>query len=611
MNYRADIDALRTFAVLAVVIFHFNGSALPGGFAGVDVFFAISGYLMTGIISSGIVNERFLVSRFYLSRAKRIIPALSVLCLSLMVFGWFKLAPLEYSALSKHAISSILFVSNFVYWNESGYFDAASHEKWLLHTWSLSAEWQFYLIYPFILLALYRVFRGKWIGASLIALAISSYLYSVYSSYVWPTSSYFLLPSRAWEMFAGGIAYFYARKPNKKWSGPLHYFGLSLIVISYFVVSSQDLWPGYMAMLPVFGSCLYLYSNYKGFFSEFKPAVLVGKWSYSIYLWHWPVVVYCYMNDVDVGVLSGVFISIVLGFVSYQIIEKRRSSRLLAVTPFAAAASFFVLIGNGFAYQMPKDVYNATMLDPNSEVYGVYTWKAIKKLNLNFSGEERKVLVIGDSTAGDFVNVMLEAGIHERMQIRTRIVTSNCGSFFLNQAQRDSLYSHSYDIKNGLVTREQCDRDIGHVFNDESVKQADVIVVSMNWRTYAIPELSQSLRNLRSITTAPIFVVGSKSFDKPLPRIIYDAHIKGSSISHYAYSESLNQISINREIRRVVEDFDGVEFIDIKKTMCDSNNQSCTVVSNNSPLLYDSTHSTLQGVLYISKSLSNELLKIK
>jgi len=317
------------------------------------------------------------------------------------------------------------------------------------------------------------------------------------------------------------------------------------------------------------------------------------------------------MNDINIGVVTGLTISIALGFVSYQIIEKRRSLKLLVVTPFAAATSFFVLIGNGFAYQMPKDVYNATMLDPNAEAYGVYTWKAIKKLNLDFSGEGRKVLVLGDSTAGDFVNVMLEAKIHERMQIRTRIVTSNCGSFFLNQKQRNALYSVSYDIKNGLVSKEQCDKDIGAVYRDTAVKQADAIVISMNWRSYAIPALRESLTNLRSITTAPIFIVGSKSFDKPLPRIIYDAYVKGKSISSYAFSESLSQISINERINSITNAFDGVHFIDIKRSICNISTQNCNVFSNKTPILYDSTHSTLQGVMLISNSLTSELSQIR
>lgn len=154
VNFRYDINGLRAIAVLVVVIFHFLPTYLTGGFVGVDVFFVISGFLMTSIIFNGLANNKFNLFKFYVSRANRIIPALGVLCLILVILGWFFLPPTEYKSLGKHIVGSITFLSNIFYWQESGYFDASSHEKWLLHTWSLSVEWQFYIIYPVILLIL-------------------------------------------------------------------------------------------------------------------------------------------------------------------------------------------------------------------------------------------------------------------------------------------------------------------------------------------------------------------------------------------------------------------------------------------------------------------------
>ena len=154
MGFRSDINFLRAIAVVLVVVFHFSNVALPGGFVGVDIFFAISGYLMTGIIFSQIQKQRFSLLSFYLARAKRIIPALSVMVLSVLVYGWFYLFDVEFIKLLKHAFSSLLFYSNVVYWQEAGYFSASAHQNWLLHTWSLSVEWQFYMVYPIILLLL-------------------------------------------------------------------------------------------------------------------------------------------------------------------------------------------------------------------------------------------------------------------------------------------------------------------------------------------------------------------------------------------------------------------------------------------------------------------------
>ena len=134
MKFRKDINGLRAVAVIAVVLFHFNAAWMPGGFAGVDVFFVISGFLMTGIIFRGIEQNSFSIGKFYRARASRIVPALAALCLFLLLFGWFYLVPLDYENLGKHATNSIIFFSNHTYFNEAGYFDSASHQKWLLHT---------------------------------------------------------------------------------------------------------------------------------------------------------------------------------------------------------------------------------------------------------------------------------------------------------------------------------------------------------------------------------------------------------------------------------------------------------------------------------------------
>lgn len=611
MEFRKDINALRAVAVIAVVIFHFNADLLTGGFAGVDVFFAISGYLMTGIILSGIEGGKFSLSRFYASRAKRIIPALSLLCLSLIIFGWFFLPPLDYRAIGKHALSSMTFVSNFIYWQEAGYFDAASHEKWLLHTWSLSAEWQFYLIYPLIISALSHFLTKRSVRISLLVMCFAGYIFSVTSSYFWPTASYFLLPSRAWEMLAGGMAYIFVMRGNERKSVVAHYVGLGLIIASYFIIDSSDLWPGWKAILPVTGAVLFLTANHQGVISRFKPALLVGKWSYSIYLWHWPVVVYCYLNKIQINTIAGVLVSIFLGFLSYFVIENRREIKLVTIMPVATALSAFVLFNNGYAFQMPKKVYEAAMLDPMADEFGNYTWKNIKKLHSDFSGDKRKVLVIGDSTAGDFVNVMLDAGVHERSQIRSRLVSSNCGAFYLNQRQRDNLYAVSYDIKNGLITKELCNKEISMMLNDKIVKEADVIVISMSWRDYAIPFIEQSLRNLRAVTNKQIFVVGNKNFQDSLPRIIYEGYSRSQDIESLAYKESTSQFATNNSLKRIANHVDGVAFIDIKNSICSHSKKKCTVFSDGFPVLYDSMHATKQGALFISNVIKDQLSTIK
>lgn len=323
-SFRQDINGLRAIAVIAVVLFHFNASWMPGGFAGVDVFFVISGFLMTGIIFRGIEQENFSILKFYVARANRIIPALAVLCLVLLVFGWFYLTPLEYKALGKHATSSVAFLSNIIYWRESGYFDAASHEKWLLHTWSLSVEWQFYILYPLVLVAMRKFMSIKTMKFLLLAGTVFGFIFCVIATYKWPNPSYYLLPTRAWEMMLGGIAYLYPLRLQENRKKLFEWTGLALIFGSYFLISSENLWPGYLAIFPVLGSFLLIQANRNNSIvtNNFIFQKL-GTWSYSIYLWHWPIVVAIYIFSLsELYTYLGVLLSVFLGFLSYQYIEK-------------------------------------------------------------------------------------------------------------------------------------------------------------------------------------------------------------------------------------------------------------------------------------------------
>lgn len=324
MQFRKDINGLRAIAVIAVVLFHFNASWMPGGFAGVDVFFVISGFLMTGIIFRGIEQDNLSILKFYVARANRIVPALALLCFILLLFGWFALTPLEYKALSKHAASSVSFLSNFVYFKEVGYFAAGAHEKWLLHTWSLSVEWQFYIVYPLILAAMRKFMSTNNMKLMLVAGAVIGFIFCAFATYRWPNASYYLLPARAWEMMAGGIAYLYPFTLQKNRKKLVEWTGLALIVASYFFISADSPWPGYLAIFPVIGSFLILQAQRDdSFITSNIVAQKLGSWSYSIYLWHWPFVVTIYMFSLpDYYIYLGIALSILLGFLSYKYVEK-------------------------------------------------------------------------------------------------------------------------------------------------------------------------------------------------------------------------------------------------------------------------------------------------
>jgi peptidoglycan/LPS O-acetylase OafA/YrhL len=323
LKFRHDINGLRAIAVVGVVLFHFNPAWIPGGFAGVDVFFVISGFLMTGIIFKGIEQKSFSITKFYIARANRIIPALAFLCLALLVFGWFSLTPIDYKLLAKHAISSISFISNIVYWSEAGYFDVSSHSKWLLHTWSLSVEWQFYIIYPLVLLFISRFCAFNVIKTLIVVGTIVGFLFSVFASFNWSSAAYFLLPTRAWEMMLGGVAYLFPLALDKSKKLILERIGLLLILGSYFVLSDKNVWPGYAALMPVMGTYFVIQAaRNDSFITRNFISQKLGAWSYSIYLWHWPIVVGIYYYNLDsYYVFLGIFTSILLGHLSYLYIE--------------------------------------------------------------------------------------------------------------------------------------------------------------------------------------------------------------------------------------------------------------------------------------------------
>jgi peptidoglycan/LPS O-acetylase OafA/YrhL len=268
MQFKNNINALRAVAVLAVVLFHFKIDGFKGGFTGVDIFFVISGFLMTGIIFSGLQENRFSLLGFYASRANRIIPALFVLCMALMIFGFIYLPIQDYRSLLRTVKSSMLFSSNFLFASEGSYFDAPVHENWLLHTWSLSLEWQFYILYPVLLMAIFRVLGEKRVRATLVLLAIASLAASIYFTKTHSVFCFYMLPTRAWELIAGGLGYLFPLRTTRRAGYALEFLGMAVIMASLSFFSEQNHWPGYLATLPVLGALLFIYGNTNSVFSR-------------------------------------------------------------------------------------------------------------------------------------------------------------------------------------------------------------------------------------------------------------------------------------------------------------------------------------------------------
>ena len=340
LAYRRDIDGLRAIAVLAVVLFHFGVPGVTGGFVGVDVFFVISGFLITSIIWRERQVGRFSFVDFWARRARRILPALFVMMAATLAVGWFLLAPKDYEALGRSAHYQVTFTSNLLFARQDGYFDAASDIKPLLHTWSLAVEEQFYILFPLLLTLLSS--RLKHWRLALFAVLLVSFGMSVWAVSHQPQKAFYLLHLRAWELLAGAVL---AVMPRYEWraSPPLaqgvSLVSLALILTAIFGFDRHTPFPGAAALLPVLGVVGLIWANgqqatWVGRLLSSRLMVGLGLISYSWYLWHWPVFVYANYAAVDglsAAELGGLMLlSLVLGYLSWRFVEAPfRENRLL------------------------------------------------------------------------------------------------------------------------------------------------------------------------------------------------------------------------------------------------------------------------------------------
>ncbi len=423
-GFRADINGLRAWAVLAVVLYHFGVAPFAGGFAGVDVFFVISGYLMCGIILGGLERGKFSLWTFYLARGRRIWPALIVLCLAVLVFGWFYLMPEEYLRLGKHARESLLFSSNIEYFGEAGYFDVASQQKWLLHTWSLSVEWQFYLVFPLLLMLLYRLgMRGYGLTLCLALLLLVSYLLTGWRGQVNPDEAFYLLHTRAWEMLAGALVYRLQGAVRLAPGGQrlLEAVGLALILLSVLCFDKSTLWPGWLAGVPVLGAALLILAHRQdSLWTCSRPMQWLGTSSYSIYLWHWPVVVglaYFGVQDSPFWIVAGIALSLLLGQLSFLWVETP-ARRGLSKFSDGRAATLLILVVMVFAVlaqQVRRHGFPDRLPEAVARVEAVHADKHPRSRACLAEGESClygqgpvRAILIGDSHADHLLAGLLE-----------------------------------------------------------------------------------------------------------------------------------------------------------------------------------------------------------
>ena len=619
MDFRKDINGLRAIAVIGVLLFHFHPAWLPGGFAGVDVFFVISGYLITGIIMRGLDAGRFSLAAFYKSRARRIIPALAVLCFTLLAAGWFYMLPLDYSALGTHVASSLGFVSNFVYWGEAGYFTANAHEKWLLHTWSLSVEWQFYLLYPIALLILNRFVALSHLRWWVLAGCLAGFGFCVFASYQWPEPSFYLLPTRAWELLLGGVAALFPVKLGPAHQRLLEWAGLGLIGAGFVMLTEQDVWPGYLVLLPVLGTFAVIVAARPDSLLTSNPlSQWTGKLSYSLYLWHWPVVVlmnYAGWLDVTGNVALGMTFAFVLAVASYRLVEQptgsaRYERRGTLATLGTLIALVFVggaaITATGGAVTPMRTVsvsekarFIQDYVDRQNNLYEPYWLKcdafsaftqrgqsAIDASCISKRGEGG-VFLWGDSHA-------------QALSLGLRTLLTQDMPFYqvASAACRPSL-----EPEHGRMTptRKACDYSNQTALQSIEALHPDIVVIAQkdghdktHWNDIASRLKSYGVKHIVLIGPVP-------QWNPSLPSVIANRHWNAadSHISDPALDRSV--MAMDRATRQLVNPAQ-VQFVSLIDKLCVADACLVRLEDNDSLLQIDSGHLSAEGSLYIVKN---------
>ena len=432
LDYRPDIDGLRAIAVLAVIGFHAFPTWIRGGFVGVDVFFVISGYLISTILLTGMERGSFRFSQFYIRRIKRIFPALIVVLLACMVAGWLVLFSSEYKALGKHVAGSAAFVSNFVLWNEAGYFDKAAETKPLLHIWSLGIEEQFYIVWPLLLYLTWRFRAGTL--AFLLLLLLGSFVLNVHTASTDTAADYYSPLTRFWQLMAGAVlAYLSLHPPAPQWitqrlspsaiswlgvASASHaaannvkaLCGLLLVVTAVLMIDGTRAYPGWWALLPVAGTYLMIAAGAHTWIGNrvlaAKMLVAVGLISYPLYLWHWPLL--SFIRIVNGAAPSpgaaalAILLSFALAWLTYLLVEKPlrfgksapvKAAALLVVMAAIGSVGYFTYVKDGFAFRNPG---------AEDLVAAAQDYEPSEGITLGNPNAPETVLV-GDSTMGQYI----------------------------------------------------------------------------------------------------------------------------------------------------------------------------------------------------------------
>lgn len=622
LAYRPDIDGLRALAVLAVVIFHFNKKWLPGGFVGVDIFFVISGFLITGIVARQAAAGNFSFTDFYMRRVRRILPAALFATLATLLFGSVFMLPDDAKALSLSAIASTLSAANIYFWKflDTSYFAASSDTVPLLHMWSLGVEEQFYLIWPALLLITLK-FGGRAATVGVAALiASASFWYGQSKLATDPTFAYYMLPSRAGELLIGGIAFFGAEafkgRVNQLYAQAMAVAGALLLAWSLAFVRETEGFPGFISVVPAVGAALVMAAGsfgktFVGSVLAIRPMVAIGLVSFSLYLWHWPVLAfyrYAFGEPDAVGNLACLAVMLALTMFSYHLIEVpfrgNRGWKFTLAIPSSAAVALSLAgalyVSNGLIAPFNPNGYEQALLANRSgsepAASAPYVCQNAFKPEL-FTAEKcifgdttkpATALLIGDSNAAHFSGYLNEIAKAQGVAVRN-VEHSACPPF---PGQRSIRY-----IKEGYKV--SCPSYFSEV--QKQMAKYDTIIVGASWPSYyavdkaafiedfdaMLDELSASGKRVIVALKAPTFNAIDRQCSEKALKIPF---IDCGSKTILADSGEMN---INKEIIKRVEQRSNVSYFSVRDLICDG--KTCSAFSGKTQLYYDGGHLSRAG----------------
>jgi peptidoglycan/LPS O-acetylase OafA/YrhL len=624
LKHRPDIDGLRAVAVLTVVFYHL-GLPVPGGFVGVDVFFVISGFLISSIILAQIKSGKFTFAEFYERRIRRIFPAMFVMLSATCLLAYQYLLPVETEDFAKSLFSADFSSSNFYFWLRSGYFDADASSKPLLHTWSLAVEEQFYIGLPILFWLLKRYAPGR-IDASVIVLALASFALSAVGAYRFPTAAFYLAPSRAWELLLGGIVSLdsFPRLRNVLAREAAGIAGMAMILASSLAYRNTTIFPGLAALAPCGGTALVIAAgrdgpHLTGRLLSLKPITFVGLISYSLYLWHWPIIVF---HNLGMSVVPGLVLreakilmfalAMIAATLSWRFVEEpfRVGGRLrmsrptifrLATAGIGALAvvSASAVLSHGLPKRFtPEAQQIAGYLDESSlqEQYRTgtcfmtdRTWEWERFHSRECMPEDsgkRTLLILGDSQAAH-----LWWGMNRVF------------------SERNVGQATSAGCKPVLEQRPRqfpgCTRLMNYVLREYLPKHpVDTLLLSARWDANDLPSLAQTLTWLVSQRVHVVLVGPMVQYDAPLPRLLAMS-IRQNDPSIPLIHRAKFVSSLDAQMAEAARTEWRVHYVSMVDLLCVAD-RCLQYATDGIPLLSDYGHLTKEGSVLVAEKLRSQ-----